>query len=49
MNCRGCNCELNDYLDMFVHNLMENCDRDSAIEFMEQNTGITASKGESNG
>jgi len=41
MKCRGCNFELNDGSDMFIHNIMAenntlNCDRDSAIEYLEQ-------------
>ncbi len=39
--CRKCGFELNNGLDMFIHNLMaENstldCNRDSAIEYLEQ-------------
>ena len=35
MNCRACNANLNDGMDLFIHNLLERCNRDAAIEFME--------------
>ena len=39
--CRGCKTELNDGIEMFIHNIMAedgklNCDRDAAIEYSEQ-------------
>lgn len=36
MKCRKCGMKLNDYLDMFRHNDLEICPRDSQIEYLEQ-------------
>lgn len=36
MKCRTCDMELYDYIDLFLHNYMGDCPKDSVIEFLDQ-------------